>query len=165
MTASPTSMLSTQDELLWRRFTAVLATVPAALDERLRDVTGLNHHQFSILAMLASRPDRTLQMANVAKATDSSLSRLSHTVTKLEAAGLVTRRTCDHDRRASWAVLTDQGLAVVADASDKYDALKREVLVDRVPEQVRPQLTALLTALLPDAVAEQCTEFDADLTR
>ncbi|WP_284327610.1 hypothetical protein [Demequina litorisediminis] len=61
MTVEATRTLSTQDELLWRRFSAMLTTVPAALDERLRALTGLNHFQFTILSTLDAHPDGTLQ--------------------------------------------------------------------------------------------------------
>ncbi|WP_061960718.1 MarR family winged helix-turn-helix transcriptional regulator [Demequina flava] len=164
MTVEAHTTISAQDELLWRRFVVLLSTVPAALDERVRETTGLNHHQYTILATLATQPDRMLQMARVAQAAESSLSRLSHTVSKLEAEGLVERRTCDHDRRASWAALTDKGFEVVTAASAAYDELKQEVLLSRVPEAVRGDLTSLLTQLLPGEVAQQCTEFDKDLT-
>ncbi len=142
----------------------MLTTVPAALDERVREATGLNHHQFMILSTLAAQPDRTQQLARVAQAADSSLSRLSHTLAKLEAEGLVERRTCDHDRRATWAVLTDKGAAVVAEAAEAYEAVKREVLLDHVPADKRMALATLLTHILPDKVAQQCQEIDSDLT-
>ncbi|WP_084129417.1 MarR family winged helix-turn-helix transcriptional regulator [Demequina sp. NBRC 110055] len=164
MTVESPSTLSTQDELLWRRFSAMLSTVPAALDERLRALTGLNHFQFTILATLQSQPDGTLQLAEVARAADSSLSRLSHTISKLEADGLVARKACDHDRRANWAVLTDEGARVVDQARESYDLIKREALVDRIPEHLRSELTELFTAMLPGAVAQQCASIDADLT-
>lgn len=164
MTVDATSTLSTQDELLWRRFSAMLTTVPAALDERLRALTGLNHFQFTILSTLQSQPDGTLQLADVARAADSSLSRLSHTVSKLEADGLVARRACDHDRRANWAVLTEEGARVVGEAREAYDRIKREALIDRVPEHLRAEFTELFTAMLPGAVAQECTALDADLT-
>ncbi|MFV0285039.1 MAG: MarR family winged helix-turn-helix transcriptional regulator [Demequina sp.] len=165
MTVEATRTLSTQDELLWRRFSAMLTTVPAALDERLRALTGLNHFQFTILSTLDAHPDGTLQLAEVAKAADSSLSRLSHTISKLEADGLVARKACEHDRRANWAVLTDEGVRVVGEARDAYDLIKREALLDRVPEHLRGELAALFTQLLPGAVAQQCASMDSDLTQ
>ena len=164
MTVEATPTLSDQDELLWRRFSAMISTVPAALDERLRALTGLNHFQFTILSTLEAHPDGTLQLAEVAKAADSSLSRLSHTISKLESEGLVARRACDHDRRANWAVLTDEGMRTVAQARESYDLIKREALLDRIPDELRGELMELFTNLLPGAVAQQCAAIDADLT-
>ena len=167
MTTAPAATTSTEldasEELLWRRFSAVLGSVPALLDERLRAATGLNHFQYTVLDALSHQPGRRLQLAQIARANDSSLSRLSHSITRLEAAGYVERSTCDHDRRASWAVLTDHGAQVIERSRDAYVAIVRETLLDRVPAEQRDALTALLTSLLPADVAEQCAGLDADL--
>lgn len=164
--AAPVSSpaLAPAEELLWRRFSAVLATLPGVLDERLRAVTGLNHFQFTVLDALSREPERRLQLAQIARAQNTSLSRLSHSMTRLETAGYVARTVCDHDRRANWAVLTDTGLDVVERSRDEYVQLIRETLLDRVPSERHDDLTAVLTAMLPTDVAEQCTALDSDLT-
>ncbi|MFW2513914.1 MarR family winged helix-turn-helix transcriptional regulator [Demequina sp. SO4-13] len=163
-TAHATSAaLSAADELLWRRFSAVLATVPATLDEQLRATSGLNHFQYTMLDALSHQEGRRLQLAQLAKAHDASLSRLSHSITRLEAAGYVERTTCDHDRRANWAVLTDKGADVVERTREGYTRIIRETLLNRVPADQRESLAALLTALLPAAVADECSSLDADL--
>src|SRR4029077_13362349 len=46
---------------------------------------------YEILVMLSSAPDRTLRMSELAEATQSSRSRLSHAVARLEAEGWVRR--------------------------------------------------------------------------
>jgi len=154
------AVASTREAVLWQRFSALLATVPPLLDERIRAATGLNHFQFGVLEMLHSQSDRQLQLAQVAKAAESSLSRLSHAVTRLESLGLVERRACDEDRRASWAVLTDAGVETVERAHDEYQALMRETLLDRIPPEQRENAIALLTALLPGDVAAECHAID-----
>ena len=167
MTATPiaSARLTAAEELLWRRFSAMLSTLPGVLDERLKAATGLNHFQYQVLDTLAHQPGRRLQLAQIARSSDASLSRLSHSVSRLEAAGLVTRESCEHDRRASWAVLTDAGAAIVDGSRDAYAAIIRETLLDRVPADQRAALTTLLTALLPGEVAEQCSVLDEDLER
>ncbi|WP_084106083.1 MarR family winged helix-turn-helix transcriptional regulator [Demequina sp. NBRC 110056] len=155
--------LTSSEELLWRRFSAVLGTLPGVLDERLRAATGLNHFQYTVLDALSHQADRRLQLTQIARTSDASLSRLSHSITRLESAGLVTRESCDHDRRASWAVLTDKGAAVVEDSRAAYTAIIRSTLLDRVPEAHHAALAELLTSLLPGEVAEQCSALDADL--
>ncbi len=160
---APSAALTAAEELLWRRFSAVLATVPSAMDERLRAATGLNHFQYTVLDALSRQEDGRLQLAEIARAHDSSLSRLSHSITRLETAGFVKRNTCDHDRRASWAVLTEKGADVVARSREAYTGVMRETLLDRVPAERREDFTELLTSLLPSGVAQQCTALDADL--
>lgn len=164
MTVDRTGALTADENLLWNRFVALLATAPAALDDRVRAMTGLNHFQYTVLDALAAQPDRRLQLTAVAKAADSSLSRLSHAIDKLENAGLVERATCDHDRRASWAVLTDAGAELVDHTRQNYATLVRDVLIGRVPAAHIAGLTDLLTALLPEATARECETLDAPMT-
>ncbi|WP_159448814.1 MarR family winged helix-turn-helix transcriptional regulator [Demequina sp. NBRC 110053] len=163
--APASSELSSSEELLWRRFSAVIGALPGILDERLRAATGLNHFQYTVLDALSRQPGGRLQLTQIARSSDASLSRLSHSITRLEAAGLVTRETCDHDRRASWAVLTGKGASIIDESRNAYTGIIRATLLDRVPAEHQEALTALLTSLLPGEVAEQCAELDEDLAR
>ncbi len=151
-----------RERLLWARYNALLTTVPGMIDERMRAATGLSRFQFMLLDTLAKNPDGQVQLADVARAADSSLSRLSHAITRLEDAGLVERRACDEDRRASWAVLTPAGATAVAEGRDAHDAVMREVLLDRIPDGRQEDAIAFLTALLPVDVAAACTKIDGD---
>lgn len=153
--------ISERERLLWHRYNALLTTVPGMIDERMRAATGLSRFQFMLLDTLQSRPDRMLQLADVARATDSSLSRLSHAVTRLEDAGFVTRRACDTDRRASWAVLTPTGEQAVAAAREQYEQVMRGVLLDRIPAERHDDAIELLTSLLPGDVAAACSTIDS----
>lgn len=160
---APSTALTAAEELLWRRFSAVLSTVPASLDEQLRAATGLNHFQYTVLDALSHQEGRRLQLAQIARAHESSLSRLSHSITRLENAGYVERTTCDHDRRANWAALTDKGADVVERSRGVYTRVIRETLLDRIPAEQLSALTDVLTSLLPAEVAQQCSAMDADL--
>jgi len=151
---------SERERLLWNRYNAVLTTVPGMIDERMRAATGLSRFQFTLLETIERNPAGQVQLADVARATDSSLSRLSHAITRLERAGLVERRTCDEDRRASWAVLTPVGAKAVADARERYASVMREVLLDRIPDDQHDAAITLLTALLPTDVRGACDVID-----
>ena len=147
-----TAATSERERLLWNRYNALLTTVPGMIDERMRAATGLSRFQFMLLETLDTHPDGRLQLADVARAADSSLSRLSHAITRLEEAGLVERQTCDEDRRASWAVLTPAGARAVADARESSAAVMREVLLDRIPEGRQEDAITFLTV----AAAHRC---------
>lgn len=151
---------SEREALLWRRYNALLTTVPGMIDERMRAVTGLSRFQFMLLDAIDCNEDGRLQLADVARATDSSLSRLSHAVSRLEDAGLVTREPCDEDRRATWAVLTPAGKAAVADGRASLKVVMREVLLDRIPSGRQEDAIAFLTSLLPAEVADACAVID-----
>jgi len=151
---------SERERLLWARYNALLTTVPGMIDERMRSATGLSRFQYTLLETLANDPQGKVQLADVAKAADSSLSRLSHAITRLVDAGLVERRACDDDRRASWAVLTPAGTKAVADARESSAAVMREVLLDRIPEGRQEEAIVFLTSLLPTDVAAACSKID-----
>ena len=151
---------SEQERILWARYNALLTTVPGMIDERMRAATGLSRFQYMLLETLADHPEGQVQLADVARAADSSLSRLSHAITRLEEAGLVERRACDSDRRASWAVLTPAGSKAIADARASHANVMREVLLDRIPADKQADAITFLTALLPDEVASACSAID-----
>ena len=127
----------------------------------MRAVTGVSRFHFTLLETLREHPDGSVQLAAVARATDSSLSRLSHAVDRLVEQGLVERRPCEDDKRASWAVLTPQGKRVVDDGREAFEQLMQEVLISRIPAERHEEAIAVLTSLLPPDVAAACEVLDA----
>ena len=76
-------------------------------------------------------------MSDLARWSNSSLSRLSHVVTRLEKQGWVRREGCPEDRRATNAVLTDEGFAhLAASAPDHVEEVRTQVFDTLTPEQV-----------------------------
>jgi len=152
---------SERERTLWARYNALLTSVPGMIDERMRAATGLSRFQFTLLETLADNPEGQVRLAEVARATDSSLSRLSHAISRLEDAGLVKRQACDADRRASWAVLTPAGTRAIADARSACTAVMHDVLLDRIPADRHDDAIALITALLPEDIARTCEAVDS----
>ena len=76
-------------------------------------------------------------MGDLASATLSSPSRLSHAVGKLEAAGWVERRACGVDGRGLDAVLTDAGLAALQSALPVAASAVREHFLDVMDDDER----------------------------
>jgi DNA-binding MarR family transcriptional regulator len=76
-------------------------------------------------------------MSELAERSQSSRSRVSHAVARLEEAGWVRRESVPDDRRASLAVLTDEGYAALAAAAPGHVEGVRRHLLDRLtPAQV-----------------------------
>jgi len=76
-------------------------------------------------------------MSELADASDSSRSRLSHAVARLEEAGWVRRESCPTDRRGAFARLTDEGFAaLVAAAPDHVESVRRHLFDQLTPAQV-----------------------------
>ena len=98
------------DELqAWVKFIAVVELLPGVLDTQLQRDADLTHFEYFTLAMLSEAPRRTLRMTALASATNATLPRLSHVVSRLEKRGFVARTPCAEDRRATNAVLTEEG--------------------------------------------------------
>lgn len=129
--------LSTEEQRAWKALRTTYALLHQRLDHQLKRDAGLSHLQYEILARLAAAPERELRMASLACAVGNSKSGLTYQVGQLEQAGLVTRRTCESDVRAVWAVLTEQGAARLAGAEPGHVGMVRSLLVDVLtPEQL-----------------------------
>jgi DNA-binding MarR family transcriptional regulator len=112
---------------------------------------------YEILVILSNAPDRTLRMSELAEATQSSRSRLSHAIARLESEGRVLRADCPTDRRGALAVLTDEGFAALEGAAPSHVDSVRQHLFDLLTRQQQGQLREicdqLLAHLLPLASA------------
>src|SRR3954467_6524914 len=129
-------------------------------DEMERDLqrdSGLSFGHYEILVMLSETPTRARRMSELADATQSSRSRLSHAVARLEELGWVRRETCTDDRRGQLAVLTDTGFAALEAAAPMHvESVRRHFFDLLSPEQLanlRDIQEAFLDHLLPLATA------------
>jgi len=140
--------LTDEEQQLWRGFLAVNQLLFDALDRQLQAEAGMPHAYYILLAVLSEAPERSLRMSELAEISNSSQSRISHAVARLEEAGWVRRRKVDRDRRGSLAVLTDEGWEVLMRTAPGHVGAVRENLFDLLSrEQVR-QLADICTALL-----------------
>ena len=138
----------------WLSYVAASTLLESALDRQLQRDSGMPHAYYQILAMLSEVPGRTLRMSDLAAITQSSQSRLSHAVSRLERHGWVRRMPCSDDRRSTLAHLTEAGFCALAAAAPGHVRAVREHLFDRLScEQVR-QLREILQAVLPGLAAD-----------
>ena len=143
-----TRWLDDDEQRAWRAFLGVSALLPAALDQQLQRDASLSHSSYIVLAMLSEAPQRALRMSELAALANSSPSRLSHTIARLEERGWVHRVKSPDDGRGNLAVLTDTGWQVVVDTAPSHvDSVRRLVFDALSPSQVR-QLEAISEAVL-----------------
>ncbi|MER5219235.1 MarR family winged helix-turn-helix transcriptional regulator [Streptomyces flaveus] len=91
-----------------------------------------------MLARLSEAPNRELRMAELAGALVNSKSGLTYQIGQMEKVGLVRRRSCPSDDRAVFAVLTDEGMALLERAAPDHVGLVRELFFDALTsDQVR----------------------------
>jgi DNA-binding MarR family transcriptional regulator len=135
--------LDDEQQAAWRGVVALFTKLPAALESDLQRSAGLTLYEYVVLALLSESVGQTLQMSELAAGTNSSLSRLSHVVSRLERRGWVTRQVCPNDGRANQAVLSESGLAKVVEAAPHHLRAVRELVIDAVtPTQLRQLGTA-----------------------
>jgi len=140
--------LSDEQQAAWRPLVALLLRLPAALDAELQRDAGINHFDYLVLAGLSEAPGRTLRMSELAAMANSSLSRLSHVVTRLEGKGWVRREPCPGDGRFINAVLTEDGWQKVLATAPGHVAAVRELLLDTLTPEEFAQLGAISAKVL-----------------
>ncbi|TDE98908.1 MarR family transcriptional regulator [Occultella glacieicola] len=146
--------LTQEERATWLALTGLITKLPGALDAQLTRDAGLSFYEYMVLAMLAESDDGVLRMSALAELTNGSLSRLSHVVQRLERQDLVRRETCADDRRATNAILTDEGRDRVEAAAPGHVRHARTLVVDAVSAQDLATFGRVGEAIL-DRVADQ----------
>jgi len=130
-TVNETRWLDETQQRAWRSFLGGTTVLMDQLDRDLRTEHGLSMSEYEILVRLSEMPDRSMRMADLAAAISHSRSRITHTIGRLEKAGIVRRAQCGTDGRGVTAVLTDQGFELLATAAHTHVRGVREYLIDR----------------------------------
>lgn len=125
-----TRWLSDEEQRAWRAWIAVSLLLPDRLSRDLQEQADISLADYEILMHLSETSGRRLRMSQLADATQSSRSRLSHQIDRLAAAGLVDREPCSGDRRGFFAVLTPAGWDFIVRAAPLHVESVRENLVD-----------------------------------
>ena len=140
--------LDSDEQRAWRGFLAMAALLPGALDRQLQADAEMGHSSYIVLAMLSEAPDRSLRMSDLAYRANSSPSRLSHTVSRLEQRGWVHRERSPDDGRGNIALLTEQGWEVVQATAPGHVAAVRRLVFDALTGEQVCQLEAITSAVL-----------------
>jgi DNA-binding MarR family transcriptional regulator len=132
--------LAGEDLETWAALATVLEWLPSALDAQLQRDADLTHFEYGVLFALASAPDRRLRMSVLAGYANSSLSRLSRAVSRLESRGWVRRVLDPTDGRYTLAVLTDPGVTKVDEATPGHVRTVRRLVLDTLTQPQTRQL-------------------------
>ncbi|MEU5940573.1 MarR family transcriptional regulator [Micromonospora sp. NPDC047548] len=116
----------------WRALATLTVRLPWALERQLQHDAELSFMEYHVLARLSEEPDRQLRMSVLAELTNSSLSRLSHMVKRLEARGYVHRAPDQTNGRFTVATLTDLGHTKLAATAPSHVDEVRRLIVDRL---------------------------------
>ena len=122
----------------WLSVVRMMTWLPWSIDQQLRRDSNRGMVEYQVMARLSGRPERTMRMSSLADFTNSSLSRLSHLVKRLEERGFVRREPDPTDGRFTNAILTDEGFRTLAEAAPAHVAHVRALVIDVLsPEQLR----------------------------
>ncbi|HXL90182.1 MAG TPA: MarR family transcriptional regulator [Streptosporangiaceae bacterium] len=134
----PVKWLTDAEVASWLSVVRMMTWLPWSIDQQLRRDSNLGMVEYQVMARLSQSPERTLRMSLLADLANSSLSRLSHLVKRLEDRGLVRRELDPADGRFTNAILTDKGFETLAEAAPGHVAHMRSLVVDVLsPEQLR----------------------------
>jgi DNA-binding MarR family transcriptional regulator len=129
-----TRWLDDDEQRAWRAYLLGTTLLMERLDRDLR-AHGLSLPEYEILVRLSEAEDRRLRMAALADSVKNSRSRITHTIARMERAGLVERRSCDSDGRGVFAQLTDVGYRKLAEAAPRHVESVRHALVDVISRE------------------------------
>ena len=139
--------LSAEEQQAWRATVHLSQLLMRQLDRDL-NAHGLNAHDYEILVELSEAPDTRLRMTELADATSQSRSRLSHQVSRMESRGLVRRDNCEGDKRGTFAVLTDEGMAAIRRVAPDHVEHVRRHFIDRLTPRQLEEVTDAFTPVV-----------------
>ncbi|GAA3776286.1 MarR family winged helix-turn-helix transcriptional regulator [Streptomyces phyllanthi] len=140
MSADESRWLNDEEHATWLALAGLMVQLSSALDAQLQRDAGISHFEYQVLAGLSMAPERTRRMSTLAAFADGSLSRLSHTVKRLEKQGWVYRTPDPADGRYTLAVLTDTGWDKVVATAPGHVAEVRRLVFDPLTKAQQKQL-------------------------
>ncbi len=145
---SPPPGMRGQDLETWASLATILEWLPPALDAQMLRDAEMTHFEYGILFALADAPDLTLRMSVLAGYANSSLSRLSRAVLRLEKRGWVERRPDPTDGRYTLATMTEPGRHCFDQATPGHADVVQRLVLDPLSEKQKHQLREISQRIL-----------------
>lgn len=142
------SCFADDQRALWEAFSQAGDRVRDALERRVQNSSGMPPSYFELLIQLRYVPGRRLRMSELAAATGSKPSRITHAINRLEQAGWITRDSHPTDGRGSTATLTDQGVQAMDAARPEFTRVVREHVLGPLTPAEQQQLRVLCEKIL-----------------
>jgi DNA-binding HxlR family transcriptional regulator len=142
------SCFADHDRETWVAFSHAGDRVRDELERRVQNGAGMPASYFELLLRLRYAPGRRLRMSELAAATDSKPSRITHAINRLEQAGWITRDSHPTDGRGSTATLTDTGIQAMDAARPEYTRTVREHVLAPLTPAEQHQLRVLCEKIL-----------------
>lgn len=148
--------LDAEQQQLWRAYLDGTVRFIEAVSRDHEERSDVSLNEYELLVRLSESPEHTLRMSALADGLARSRSRVTHTVARMEARGLVRRSASTGDRRGVDCVMTEEGYRTLVESAPAHVGAVRRFMVDVLtPEQFR----ALGEAM---AVVAQACKADRD---
>ncbi len=144
--------LDAEQQRAWRAFVLGSTLLFDRLDDDLRQNHGISLVEFEILVRLSERDGR-MRMAKLAHSLAHSRSRVTHTIKRMEVAGLVTRQDSPEDGRGVLAVITDRGRLMFDNVAPTHVHGVRDHFVDLADSDDFAALGRVFDAVADDLIA------------
>jgi DNA-binding MarR family transcriptional regulator len=141
----------------WVNLVRGQAAAVRAVNTQLVADHGLTINDFECLLLLARAEERQMRRVDLAEQLILTASGVTRLLDGLEKEGWVDRAACARDRRVTYAVLTDEGLAKLREASKTHVADLRTFFETRYSSEELDQLASLLGRLPADAPELDCS--------
>ncbi|MGH3353304.1 MAG: MarR family winged helix-turn-helix transcriptional regulator [Nocardioides sp.] len=125
--------MNEEQQRSWRALMMGMTLLNDRLDADLRAGFDLSLPEYEVMVRL-SENDGAMRMAQLADSLAHSRSRITHTITRMERAGLVERRSSTDDGRGRVAALSDRGFELLREAAPIHVKGVRDYLIDLVGE-------------------------------
>lgn len=149
---STTNWLNDSQQHSWRALVMGMTLLTDRLDDDLRREFDISLVEYEILVRLSEREGQ-MRMAQLADALAHSRSRVTHTVTRMERAGLVRRTTSPEDGRGVLASMTDKGYDLLVRVAPVHVNGVRDHLVDLSSDEDLAALGRVMNAVSDNLVA------------
>jgi DNA-binding MarR family transcriptional regulator len=133
VTTDGTRWLDQPQQRSWRALLMGMTLLLDRLDADLRRLFDLSLPEYEVLVRLSENGGQ-MRMAQLADAMAHSRSRITHTISRMQRAGLVVRADSPEDGRGVVARMTDAGRDLLVQAAPLHVTGVREYLVDLVSE-------------------------------
>jgi DNA-binding MarR family transcriptional regulator len=153
-----TQEVSDLTQVAWIRFLRAHAALTRELSARLEADHALTMSDFDVLIQLYHAEDHAMRRVDIARSVLLTASGVTRLLDGLERCGLVAKKPCESDARVSYAVLTDEGVRKVEEASKSHEADIDELFGARLKPKEREQLAELLGRLPLAHTSEACSE-------
>lgn len=148
-----TNWLDDEQQQSWRALLMGMTLLLGRLDDDLRRGCDLSLVEYEILVRLSESDGRWMRMAQLADALAHSRSRVTHTVTRMEHAGLVVREKSPEDGRGVVCRMTDRGWDLLVRMAPLHVQGVRSNLVDLVSREDFAALGRVMNAVADHLIA------------